>query len=70
MCSLQTLGTLGVVVKNGDVLMGLALMTEGADRINRQRNSQYWGESKNKMYDHVWIVSGKESLGEKKHQER
>ena len=53
MYSLQTLGTLGVVVKNGDVLIGLALMTEGADRINRQRNSQYWGESKNKMYDHV-----------------
>lgn len=70
MCTLQTLGSLGVVVKKGDVLIDLALMTEGADRINRQRNSEYWWESKNEMYDCVWIVSGKESLGEKKHQER
>jgi len=37
MCSFQTLGSLGIVVKNGDVLTDLALMTEGADRINRQR---------------------------------
>ena len=42
MCTLQTLGSLGVVVKKGDVLIDLALMTEGADRINRQRNSEYW----------------------------
>ena len=42
MCFPQTLGSLGILVKKGDVLIDPALMTDGVGRIKRQRNSEYW----------------------------
>lgn len=42
MCFPQTLGSLGIAVKKGDVLIDPALMTDGVGRIKRQRSSEYW----------------------------
>lgn len=42
MCLPQTVGSLGVVVKKADVLVGPDLMVDGTDRIKRQKNSEYY----------------------------
>lgn len=66
MCFPQTSGSLGAVVEKAD----LALMTNGAGRIKRQRNSEHWWENRNQMYCSVWVVSTKEFLGERQYQDR
>lgn len=46
-CFSQTLGSLHIlVVKKTDILIDRGLVTDGAGRIKRQRNLEYWQESR------------------------